>query len=139
MDIAHLPTCAGIYAIVNRMNGDRYVGQAENIRRRVQQHLKNLRAGREHSNSELLLQKAWDQFGAESFDALVLAVVENNKGAVNYDIRPDNLSLAEHWYINERADYNADTRIVRDEFAHLIESKGWQSTSEVPRIAESPP
>jgi len=36
--IDFLPTCAGVYCILNRVNGKHYVGQAENIHRRCVVH-----------------------------------------------------------------------------------------------------
>jgi hypothetical protein len=34
--------------------------------------------------------------------------------------------LAEHFYINERSEYNVDKRIVRDAFKALLDSKAWR-------------
>lgn len=40
-----LPNVAGIYAISNKVNGDRYVGQAKDMRSRVQAHWRDLNRG----------------------------------------------------------------------------------------------
>jgi hypothetical protein len=37
----HIPPVAGIYAIVNTLNGRRYVGQAKNMNARVRSHVRN--------------------------------------------------------------------------------------------------
>ena len=123
--IGQLPKCAGIYAIVNLTNEHRYVGQATNIRERIATHVRDLDAGKERTNADMLLQRAWLGFGRGVFVIRILEEVVNNLSETHYNIRPDNLNLAEHYYINERAEYNKDRRIVRDEFLSLIESKAW--------------
>jgi len=122
----HVPTAAGIYAIVNTVNGHRYVGQAKNMKARVQSHVRDLDKGIHRTSEDRRLQNAWNEFGREVFEVMVLEIVTDNSVATNYHVRPDNLSLAEHFYINEKSEYNVDKRIVRDEFKKLIESKAWR-------------
>jgi group I intron endonuclease len=129
--IGQLPASAGIYAIVNHTNGHRYVGQAVNIRARISAHVRDLDAGKERTNADMLLQKVWLAFGRNSFFVRILEEVSNNRAETHYNIRPDNLNLAEHYYINEKAEYNKDGRIVRDEFLRLIESKAWREPIDV--------
>jgi group I intron endonuclease len=124
--VGQLPASAGVYAIVNSTNGHRYVGQAVNIRERIATHVRDLDAGKERTNADMLLQGAWLEFGRDVFFVRILEEVSNNRSETHYDVRPDNLNLAEHYYINERAEYNKDRRIVRDEFLRLIESKAWR-------------
>ena len=124
--IGQLPSAAGIYAIVNHTNGHRYVGQAVNIRERIATHVRDLDAGKERTNRDMLLQAAWLAFGRDAFFVRILEEVSNNRSETHYHVRPDNLNLAEHHYINEKAEYNKDRRIVRDEFSSLIESKAWR-------------
>lgn len=38
-DIQNLPKESGIYCFENKINGKTYIGQAQDIRKRVQQHL----------------------------------------------------------------------------------------------------
>lgn len=64
--------CA-LYEIWNTVNGKRYVGSSVNVRRRWQNHVCDLRAGR-HGNPHL--QAAWNQYGESAFVFLVLAVLE---------------------------------------------------------------
>ena len=122
-----LPRASGIYAIVNTSDGCRYVGQARDIRARVRGHCRELEACTHQTSRERRLQEAWKRAGPEAFHAVVLELVSDNKGQCNYHVRPDNLSLAEHYYINERSEYNVDKRIVRDEFRDLVEAKAWRS------------
>ena len=72
------------------------------------------------------LQKAWLKFGREAFTIRILEEVPSNLSETHYQVRPDNLNLAEHYHINEKSEYNKDKRIVRDEFVHLIQSKAWR-------------
>lgn len=43
--IDYLPSGPGMYCILNRINGKRYVGQAANVRKRCTQHRSQLRRG----------------------------------------------------------------------------------------------
>lgn len=122
----HLPKVAGIYAFVNTLDGHRYVGQAKNINARVRSHIRELEKGTHRTSADRRLQNAWNEFGREAFEIVVLEIVPDNSASTNYHVRPDNLSLAEHFYINERSEYNVDKRIVRDEFKSLIDTKAWR-------------
>lgn len=124
----HILNVAGIYAIVNTQNGHRYVGQAKNMKARAQSHVRDLDKGVHQTSEDRRLQKAWNEFGREAFEIVVLEIIIDNSSSTNYHTRPDNLSLAEHFYINERSEYNVDKRIVRDEFKTLIQSKAWRET-----------
>lgn len=55
---------SGIYEIVNKSNGKRYIGSAVNIDRRFNEHRSKLRRGVHHS---VILQRAWNKNGEESF------------------------------------------------------------------------
>ena len=55
---------AGIYEIVNTVNGKRYIGSARNVRRRFKKHLWDLDHGIHHSQ---ILQRAVDKYGIDSF------------------------------------------------------------------------
>lgn len=124
--VESIPPKPGIYAIVNKLTGERYVGQARNMRQRISNHIQELDRGRHFIKiKRRWLQEAWIKYGKQSFEFLVLEEVEDNRNAASYQIRPDNLSLAEQWYINERSEYNPDKGIVRSQFAHLVESKAW--------------
>ena len=60
---------SGVYEIVNKINGHRYVGSAVNIQNRWREHKSKLIRGRHHSRH---LQNAWDKYGAGAFDFNVL-------------------------------------------------------------------
>ena len=125
----HIPQTAGIYAIVNATNGHRYVGQARNMNERVRTHVRALDKGTHRTSKDRRLQNSWDEFGRDAFEIVILEVVADNKGATNYHVRADNLSLAEHFYINERSEYNVDKRIVHDKFKALVEAKAWREST----------
>ncbi|MEY8800156.1 GIY-YIG nuclease family protein [Leisingera sp. XS_AS12] len=59
----------GIYAIVNRTTGDRYVGQSVNIEKRWAEHRRALTSGRASSPA---LQEAWNSYGEATFDFRIL-------------------------------------------------------------------
>lgn len=122
----HIPDLAGIYAIVNTVNGYRYVGQAKKMKTRVRSHVRALDKGTHRTSEDRRLQDAWNEFGRDVFEIMVLEEVFDNSAATNYHVRPDNLSLAEHFYINEQSEYNVDKRIVRDEFKSLLDAKAWR-------------
>lgn len=61
---------AGIYKIRNKVNGKYYVGSSNNIKRRVlYEHFGMLRDG-DHFNKHL--QNAWNKYGEDSFEVLVV-------------------------------------------------------------------
>lgn len=62
---------SGIYEIVNRVNGKRYVGSAISIGRRWREHRRDLERGSHHSRA---LLRAWTKYGEESF---VFSIIEN--------------------------------------------------------------
>jgi len=59
----------GIYSILNITSGKRYIGQAVNIKNRINGHFKRLRAGKHHCAH---LQSAFQKYGQESFTYSVL-------------------------------------------------------------------
>lgn len=60
---------SGIYAIVNLTNGDRYVGSSVCLQKRKAGHLYKLRRNT-HGNPHL--QAAWNKFGEDSFEFVIL-------------------------------------------------------------------
>lgn len=68
-------TC-GIYSIMNKISGRRYVGQSKDVEARLREHRSALSSGR-HSNS--YLQRSYDKHGEDAFDfGLVLVCSEEN-------------------------------------------------------------
>jgi group I intron endonuclease len=59
---------SGIYEIVNRVNGKRYVGSAVNLAHRWRQHRCELAKGRHNP----ILQNAWNKYGGEAFEFRVI-------------------------------------------------------------------
>jgi group I intron endonuclease len=59
----------GIYKIVNTKNGKLYIGSSTKIRRRWNTHKRLLRLGKHHS---VPLQRAYDKYGKDSFDFILL-------------------------------------------------------------------
>lgn len=65
----------GVYAIVNGVNGHRYIGSSQNLRYRLMGHLSQLRRGVHHAQP---LQRAWKKYGAEAFRFEILESCEAN-------------------------------------------------------------
>lgn len=64
---------SGVYIITIRRSGAEekfYVGKSINLRKRKAQHFGDLRARRHHN---ILLQRAWDKYGQESFEFKIVA------------------------------------------------------------------
>lgn len=60
----------GVYAITNTVNGKVYVGSASrSFKKRKEEHERSLIRGLHHS---ILLQRAWDKYGASKFEFVVL-------------------------------------------------------------------
>lgn len=62
---------SGVYQIVNTINGHRYIGSAVDIRKRWNEHKRDLRNNRHHS---VYLQRAWNKYGESCFE---FSVIEN--------------------------------------------------------------
>jgi len=83
---------SGIYAILNKDTGKRYIGSAVNIDKRWSDHKDDLRKNQHHS---ILLQRAWNKYSEDSFDFIVIETVIK-----------ENLISREQYYINEKSEYN---------------------------------
>lgn len=55
---------SGVYMIVNAINGKRYIGSSNNIKRRLKEHRQHLKSGT-HDNQHL--QSSYNQHGADNF------------------------------------------------------------------------
>lgn len=82
----------GIYAIIHRSTGKKYVGQSVNVEARFAAHKRSLNRGRHHST---LLQQAWDACGADEFEFVVLEQCE-----------ADRLTEREQAYLDQRPEFN---------------------------------
>lgn len=60
----------GVYVILNKISGRRYIGSSRRVISRINSHISNLKASR-HRNKEL--QKDFNNMGLEAFSFSVLA------------------------------------------------------------------
>ena len=81
-DIQNLPKESGIYCFENKINGKTYIGQAQDIRKRVQQHL--------NSKDTLYFHNAIRKYGYINFNIYILEFADLEK-----------LSELEIYYINK--------------------------------------
>ena len=65
----------GIYHIINKVNGKRYVGQSKDIKTRWSWHRSYLRRNKHHN---LYLQRSWNKYGEDAFFFLVTDVCEES-------------------------------------------------------------
>ena len=63
---------SGIYAIVNKINGKRYVGSAQNLRRRCDNHQTKLKSDNHHCKH---LQSSWKKYGYDAFEFIILEFI----------------------------------------------------------------
>lgn len=67
---------SGIYIIKNVKNGMFYLGQAQNLRRRRNEHFNKLQLNK-HGNCHL--QRAWNKYGEKAFEFIVLEYIPIEK------------------------------------------------------------
>jgi group I intron endonuclease len=60
---------SGIYAIINKINGHKYIGSSADITNRWKRHIKRLENNDHHSRH---LQNAWNKYGKDNFEFAVL-------------------------------------------------------------------
>ena len=92
---------SGIYILTNNINGKRYIGSSNNIRKRLWKHRSLLRHNK-HENQ--YLQNAWNKYGENSFTFVVLEKCEI-----------DVLLQREQYYIDTlKPEYNIDISTTHD-------------------------
>lgn len=65
---------AGIYAIINKINGKLYVGSSKNMLNRYNGHVYDLKKGKHHS---IYLQRSVDKHGLKNFKFKVLELIDD--------------------------------------------------------------
>jgi GIY-YIG catalytic domain len=73
--LRHIPKLSGIYQIRCISNGKIYIGSAVNMHDRCEHHRSSLRRG-DHIN--LHLQAAWNKYGEENFEFMVLELTDRS-------------------------------------------------------------
>ena len=79
-----MPEASGVYAIQNISSGRQYIGSSTNLKGRIRSHIRDLSLGC-HANH--VLQSDFSQFGADHFEATVLAsgITPSNLASVEAD------------------------------------------------------
>ena len=67
---------SGIYHIKNKTNNKKYIGSAIDLKSRFRTHVYNLKNNLHHSKH---LQNAWNKYGSENFEFVILECVEKEK------------------------------------------------------------
>ena len=65
---------SGVYEIRNAANGKRYIGSSVNLLKRGDKHFRQLRRGNHHS---IVLQRAFNKYGEDSFMFRVLTICDS--------------------------------------------------------------
>ena len=68
---------SGIYRIVNKINGKGYVGSSKDLVDRWRRHKRLLQDNKHHSNH---LQYAWNKYGEDKFEFVILEYIDGSKG-----------------------------------------------------------
>lgn len=77
LDQVTFPThIAGIYTIINQINGKRYIGKSKCINDRISTHRSQLDQGIHYS---IQLQRDYHYFGVEAFDVVIVEQVSDRK------------------------------------------------------------
>ena len=76
------------------------------------------------------MQEAWNSYGPDAFDFVVLEFVDDNRFETNLRERPDNLSLAEQYYVDQQSEYNHDKSIVQSRHHALVDSRAWRARND---------
>lgn len=92
------PKLPGIYYFRNTENGKYYIGQAQEIRRRILKHKTNFESG---YYPDAHLYRAWKKYGIEVFEVGVLEIVDLPKG----EERNKQLDILEKKYIEKFNSY----------------------------------
>ena len=67
---------SGIYKIINKVNGKYYIGSSKDIKQRWHKHIYTLSLNKHKNN---YLQRAWNKYGKDSFDWIVVEEVPIEK------------------------------------------------------------
>jgi group I intron endonuclease len=91
----------GVYAIVNGITQDQYIGSSINIAKRFAQHRPLLRRGKHHAGR---LQEAWSAYGESAFSMIVLEEVADL----------GNLATVEQRHLDEKRPVYNDSEVAHN-------------------------
>lgn len=72
----------GIYRITNKIDGNSYIGSSKNIVGRISAHKTSLK---HHFHYNILLQKAWDEYGENNFEFKIVYEVNDIEDLLIYE------------------------------------------------------
>jgi group I intron endonuclease len=106
----------GIYEIVNKVNGNKYIGSSVNIEERIKRHFRLLVSGKHHSPH---LQHAFGAYGENSFCTNVLELCD-----------VDSLIIREQFYIDTQLpEYNVSPTAGR--VSGIVRSESYRKKQSV--------
>lgn len=117
LSLPYAEQICGIYKIVNLAKGDCYVGQSQNVKKRISEHFRLLRNGK-HGNARL--QNAFNKYGEDNFQWHLEAICED----------PNDLDVIENAFISGEAKFVEPTFYNIADFAKAP-MRGKQHTKEI--------
>lgn len=123
---------SGVYVIVNKVNGNLYIGSSIRIKQRLQDHRSGLERG---NNPCTLLQRAWNKYGADAFEFYTAELVApESVVSVEQDmIDAARLAGATLYNARFRAEGNLGNRHTEEAKAKIGKASRERKRSEVTR------
>lgn len=107
---------SGIYAIINTVNGKRYVGSSINIEKRWRKHIADLNKNSHHCQP---LQRAWVKYGQENFQFQVIEIVSSPS--------KDSIIQSEQKWIDHYASSECGYNVLPVAYSHLGAKRSQES------------
>jgi hypothetical protein len=85
----------GIYEIINKINGKKYIGSSSNLNYRKNSHFRDLKNNKHHCK---YLQNSYNKYGNENFTFNIIEIINYNEDKI---ILKDNLLTKEQFYIDK--------------------------------------
>ena len=111
----NFPSEGGVYQIINLKNNKIYIGSSIDIRKRIRDHLYNLKINSHHSSH---LQNSWNQYGSQCFQFKIIELINYNEE--EYVSKKDYISFLrkrEQYYLDKFHSYEREYGYNIDRYA----------------------
>lgn len=105
-----------IYKIINKLNDECYIGSSIDVKKRWNRHKRDLFKGKHHS---IILQRAWDKYGENNFEFIILEETEKLIDRENYYLLllEPVYNICRSAYSTTGREYKEETRVKHKKFA----------------------